>query len=204
MTTTDTLLIFDGSEHLHINTTYRALGQIAEMRKRKQETITSHDVRGIEAVLAKGWNPQRGQIDAFQLGQAFSKNQWLHRDNKDVLKLFITDREIYDSRVNMQYGLGVTLPFDNGSTYIVISVPHLGDEVHAQHVIAHELGHAYGAPNPRRKDVYASLGDHCENENCTMHQELNFADSRRSAHRIARLPQAFCDTCAYDIREYRR
>ena len=204
MTQNDKLLVFDASKLLHINAVYAALGQVAKVRGRYQEVVTSHDAKNIDAILAKGWNDQRDQIDVFQLGTVLSQDNWLCEDSKDVLKLFITDREIYDSTNHMNYGLGVTLSFDSGSTCVFISTPYVGDVVHAQHVILHEIGHAYGAPNPLRSDVYESLGAHCSDRDCTMHQELNLAESKRSAHRIARLPRAFCNNCAYDIKEYRR
>jgi len=202
----DKIIILDGSERLHINTTLKALDEIKTIRGIDQDVWKSWDISYINPLLAAGYNPQRDQVDIFRLGQEFMRRDWLHNQNRDWLKILITDKGIYDSRINgLSFGFGVTFPFSDGNKYIIVSTANLGNEgmeLHAGHVLMHEIGHAFGAPNSARLGVYNSLGIHCPDSDCTMHQELTGESSYNQAIRVARNGVYFCPSCTEDIRRY--
>ena len=200
---TDEIIILDGSRKLHVDNTLQVLKNIENLRNTPQRVWKSWDQNFINSLITPAYNPNRNQVDVYELGAQMSLNRWLHRENAAALKVVLMDQDMYDSRrSNMNFGYGVNLPFESGSTYAVISTARLKDEAHARHVLAHELGHAFGAPNSSRRDIYESLGAHCGDKNCTMHQELNGESYYEQALRIVRLGRDYCSSCTRDIQRF--
>lgn len=199
----DKIMILDGSNRLHVNNTLQSLEQIREIRGIPQKIWESHDVSFVRSYANLAWNPQRQQVDVEYFMARLGTNDFLHRENSDALKIILLDQDIYSSARNSNFGFGVTFPYSNSNRYILISTARLGDEMHARNVISHEIGHAFGAPNPSRPGVYECLGSHCPDRNCTMHQEVNFRDSYDQSLRVARLGKVYCNACEKDIRRFR-
>ena len=199
----DSIIILDGSRMAHIDSTLHALEEIESLRQVPQKIWKSWDMEFINSFIGPAYNSSRDQVDIFELGSRLSLNSWLHRENQDSLKILITDQDLYDSRnKNLNFGFGVNLPFESGSNYVIVSTARLGDETHLRHLLAHELGHAFGAPNPSRPGVYNSLGAHCPDRNCTMHQELSGTSSYQQALRVSAQGSIYCSDCAGDIQRY--
>jgi len=200
----DKIYILDGSKRLHIENTLGVLREIEAIRGRPQSIFKSFDREFLSGYLARSMNRSRNQIEIEELMAQLSINEHLHRDNSDRLKVILFDQDMYSSRQNTNFGFGVTFPYDNLNKYVLISTARLQDETHAKHVLAHEIGHAFGAPSNSRADAYESLGMHCGNRNCTMHQELNGESSYHQALRIAQAGKRYCNICEEDIRNTER
>jgi len=200
----DKIYIFDGSEKLRVENTFAVLSEIEAIRGMHQNIYKSFDTEFLSGYLARSMNRSRNQIEIEELMAQLSINEHLHRDNADRIKVIIFDQDMYSSRQNTNFGFGVTFSYDNLNKYVLLSTARLQDETHARHVLAHEIGHAFGAPAASRQDVYNSLGMHCGNRNCTMHQELNGESSYQQALRISRNARRYCNFCEEDIRNTER
>ncbi len=198
----DNIIILDGSQKAHINGTLDTLGEIRRIRDVPQRIWKSFDQEFINEMLQGSYNSKRNQVDVFRIGENLSKNRWLHGENSDALKILLLDQDLYDSRNPRQgFGMGVYFPFErSGNHYIISSTARAIDESHWKHILAHEIGHAFGAPDSNRTDIYESLGNHCIDRNCTMHQELNVRDCHEQSQRLTRIGRLYCPNCERDIR----
>jgi len=200
----DKIMILDGSRRLHIDNTLEVLSNLRNIRQIQQRIWKSFDLPFIDSYVAQAYNSGRAQVDVEEFMARLSMNNHLQRENYDALKIVLIDKDMYSSREGTNFGFGVTFAYDNANKYVIVSTARLRDELHARHVLAHELGHAFGAPSSERQDVYNSLGMHCEDRNCTMHQELSGESSYQQAQRIARQGRVYCPSCTEDIRGYMR
>jgi hypothetical protein len=199
----DKILILDGSERLHVRTTLKSLDSIGEVRNVPQHRDLNHVSGFVNSLAQKAYNPYIRQIDVNSFVQQLDRNRELEKYS-DFLKIIVLDHYLCSENQGVSNAMGVSIPDNYGNQYLLVSAPILGDEEHAQHVITHELGHAFGAPSKYRRDVYELLGLHCVKNNCTMHQEIRIADSIAQAKLVKQAGRPFCYSCANDIRRYRR
>lgn len=194
------IILLDGSRRFHIKNALATLADIQDIRGNLD--VTMHiDPEYVDNLVRPAYNVNRRQVDVAELGARLSLVNYLHNQNKDATKVLLLDQDLYDSRVpNMNFGFGVNLPFFDGNKYVIVSGARMENDLHYRHVVRHELGHAFGAPNSSRPGVYQSLGSHCPDSNCTMHQELNGRSSYEQAVSIARSENFFCPSCKEDIR----
>lgn len=194
------IILLDGSRKFHVNNALATLADIQDIRG--DLNVDMHvNMEYVDNLVRHAFDARRGQVDVTELAARLSLVDYFHNQNRDATKVILLDQDLFDSRVpNMNFGFGVNLPFYDGNKYILVSAARMQNELHYRHVIRHELGHAFGAPNPSRPGVYQSLGHHCPDSNCTMHQELNGRSSYEQAVSIVRNGNFFCPSCKEDIR----
>jgi predicted Zn-dependent protease len=200
----DEILVLDNSSNLHISNTRHVLKNLKFYRDNAQRVYESFNSPFVENCIRGAWNSRRQQVDVEEFMLRLSQSSSIHQDHSDFLKVVLLDQDIYSSRENTNFGLGVTFTYSPLNRYTIVSTARLGDEFHTRHVLAHELGHAFGAPNSRRQGVYESLGAHCPNKDCTMHQELTEEASYNQALEVAKTGRIYCSSCAEDIWRYGR
>ena len=76
------------------------------------------------------------------------------------------------------------------------------DSTFLKQLILHELGHAFGAATEDRIDTYESLGSHCIEPECVMHQYTNIEEGQEVAHKRENNDNLFCGLCIDDIKSY--
>lgn len=200
----DKIIILDNSERLHISNTRDMLDEIRKVRRVPQDRMESFSSPFVNGCLDKSYNRGRNQVDVEGFMHELSKSRDLHQNNADALKIVLTDLDIYSSRENTNFGFGVKFQYSPLNRYVIVSTARMRDTDHARHIIGHELGHAFGAPSPTRKDIYDCLGDHCARDDCTMHQSRNSNDSMAQARRVFEAGRLYCPRCEDDIRRYGR
>jgi len=198
---TDALYILDGSKRLHISNTLDALREIARIRPLQVAKRINADM--FEQIIQASYNSTRNQVNANTFMNYFV-NTTFNRQNRDAGKFIIIDEDLYNGQTDNNWVFGGKYQLEGDRLgMVLLSTARLANEAHARHVAQHELGHLFGAPNPRRRDTYECLGTHCADSDCIMHQEISLQKSIQQAMAAARNGGAkFCTNCEGDIRRY--
>ncbi len=111
----------------------------------------------------------------------------------------LLNNDLCANRVNWCFG--VQTWSNTGLSFLIASDYRAKDKVHLKHILAHELGHMFGAPSDRRSNITSNLGTHCTNYGCVMQQQTTIESSLKYARERSGLP-LYCPQCIEDMRYY--
>jgi len=196
----ETIHILDGSRRLHRSIPMNAVRKLNSIRSVEVKLIFGIDVL-LDELVEELFERNRNQVKYERLLDRINTIKGMRYINNDG-KLVIVDADFYSNRANWcfggfngtEYGLG----------YILVSAARMKDEVMAEQIFQHELGHMFKAPHEGRSNSVEQLGLHCTNDLCTMQQKMTVRDALKYAHQIkdAGAP-LYCPQCAADIKSYR-
>lgn len=149
----------------------------------------------VKHVESQTLDPTRQQVDeGLMIGML--DNLRLIRDDP-AAKVVFTERDLFAPGINWAFG-GFVNYLDRN--YIVISTARITRPVHFQDLIAHELGHMYGAAPAGRTNTEENLGSHCTNNLCVMQQHLTVSGSQNYAmQRHQASAPLFCGQCTDEL-----
>lgn len=140
------------------------------------------------------YNPSRGQCNYEPMLLNVAHDQI----SPEKEKVILTDKDLYAPGLNWCFGGYV--PLSNGEDFIIISTARITERDHLFDILAHEIGHMYGAAHEGRSNTYEHLGSHCINDLCVMRQNDNVQDSvAYSRRRHALDSPTYCHQCAEDL-----
>ena len=118
--------------------------------------------------------------------------------SRDKQRVIFTEKDLFDEGLNWCFG-GYAQATD-GQQFVLVSVDRVKNGNHWFDLLAHELGHMYGAASEGRSNTYESLGSHCLNDLCVMKQNLTVDSAIAYANRRHALnAPTFCYQCAEEL-----
>lgn len=117
--------------------------------------------------------------------------------DKTKQKIILFEHDLFSKGLNWCFGV---YSQRGGHSMVVLSNARMEGNEHFQYLIAHELGHMYGAAKKGRTNTAESLGSHCINDLCVMQQKLTVRDSLEHL-RKRRIQSApfYCEQCQDEL-----
>jgi predicted Zn-dependent protease len=113
-------------------------------------------------------------------------------------KLILLEDDLFSPGLNWCFG--VYSPREE-QDLVVLSTYRIQNGHQMQDLLAHELGHMYGAAKSGRRNTEESLGSHCLTDLCVMQQKLSVPASLRYSQRRHESGASFyCGQCSDEIR----
>lgn len=166
---------------------------------REPGTIDMPRYRFVSALARRCRDESRGQVNldralttAFQLNRPGEPGA-----NQNNQKIILFEDDLFTPSLNWCFGM---YSYRGGHDVVALSTYRMQSFAHFQDLLAHELGHMYGAAPQGRTNTIESLGPHCNNQLCVMQQKLTVSDSLAHVdlRRRMRAP-FFCTQCQEDL-----
>ena len=125
------------------------------------------------------------------------------RQQTDHYDVLITHQDLYDEGLNFVVGSAIA---HVGTVISVNRFRGLNEKLSYECIKTasiHEVGHVFGLPNPRRKDIAQSLGGHCIN-GCVMRQGLTVPTDWINMTRDRLRYGPLCRNCQADLLDHFR
>lgn len=191
----DKIILIDGSRKLDVGVPMSVLQDLSQLRGLDFEAFCEPNL--IDEFVRYAYNLKRNQVDATILVNLMNQH-YFSAGEYEAGKLIILDQDIYTKPLNFCFG--VHSPVQESLGYTVFSTNRTKNENHAKDIIAHELGHVFGAPSLGRTNTYKQLGNHCSNRLCVMQQKMSVLESIKYADLRARKnAPTYCGQCMEDI-----
>ena len=143
------------------------------------------------------------QYSAMSILQMLNAEPW-QKDNRHI-DIFITSKDLYAEGCSYVFGQAV---FEWGvavqSTYRFKSAG-LDDKSRTaciRRLVLHELGHLLGIAKPGRQFTVESLGSHCSNIPCVMHQGMSVREWESLSIMELDKHQTYCQDCMSELRDH--
>ena len=195
---TRNVFVINGSRVLPVENTLSVLRGINEVIGGGLNVNQEQNYTLVDHLVNESFNHSRGQVNLHEMMARMVCIPKLHQEMADTRKVILLDEDLYAP--GLEYTYGVQFPYTRDNRYAIISTARLADEVHANYVISHELGHLFGAPDRNRPDVFESRGYHCSDPSCIMTQDLSGRSSFEQAFEAYMKGFGYCNNCKEDIR----
>ena len=157
----------------------------------------------VDWYVLNAFDEMRQQVNAAELMESLSVEPW--RDESllgDHYDIILVEYDLFDPRegTSNEYvvgagepGIGAVMSSHRFERLDLLEYCLLKTEA------LHEMGHAFGIPNPKRRDLDLERGLHCSNK-CVMRNATRAPDDwqRLTADRLKAGP--FCQACIRDLR----
>ncbi len=195
--------LFDGTRNINLGLAMRQpLAELAATQAVKINprpgTLAVRDYQLVKSIESRSTHRKRGQVNLDQFIAYMGTIPLIRKDPRS--KLFMLETDLFREGLNWCYG---QMSISHGSGLVILSAARIRSKEHWQDLIAHELGHLYGAAPRGRSNTVMNLGSHCINDLCVMQQHTDMREAERYAQRrhAAGAP-AYCGQCLQDMVKY--
>ncbi len=173
------------------------------------KTAGQLDMEGYNVVrdlVRRSFDSHRGQIQIEALVGVLDYNSLVQSKPKEARFIVLVPEDLYALNgghpTNWVHGAYFSKT-SNSKDVVVISTARFYtngkfDPIHFRHVMAHELGHMFGATKKGRRNTYELLGPHCSND-CIMRQDVDVGSGKDRAHDMHRKGTTFCNDCRREM-----
>lgn len=193
--------LFNGSRKQVSEPLGWALAELAKYQhvevspKLNQPNITGYRlVSELEkASMARG----RNQVNIDTLASKLVRKPEIYR-RSNTQKIILLERDLFGRGTNWCYG---QYRKENGMDMVILSTSRVKNKFQLFDLLAHEIGHMYGAAPRGRSKTTQSLVSHCINDLCVMQQKLTEEEALQyvaSRHRVK--APTYCGQCQDDLR----
>jgi len=156
--------------------------------------------------IAKSAMNRAGRVNLTQLvNNLYSSSNHFFQDldvswDQGTQKIILLPQDFYAEKIAWCFGQYIPI-IDT----VILSSKRVKREKHWEDLLAHEIGHMYGAAPRGRTNTIELLGSHCTNNLCVMQQKITAEDSERYALQRNNLrAPTYCGQCTKDIKNSRR
>ena len=179
----------------------RALAELARFQRvHITPTPGLIDISGynlVQRLAAESTHQGRRQVHVGELLNKFKSIPAVVNE-PERQNIILLEQDLYSDGLNWCFG---GYQQHAGVDFVTVSTARIQDDIHLFHILAHELGHMYGATYQGRSNTEQNLGSHCTNDLCVMQQQLTVADSVRYAHRrMNSNAPTYCRQCGDNLK----
>ncbi|MBU0457478.1 MAG: hypothetical protein ABH824_06740 [Nanoarchaeota archaeon] len=152
----------------------------------------------VKDIERRSFDQNRRQVNRDRLEEILT-NTSVIQNNRDQQHIILIEHDLYAGNLNWCFG---GYHHYKNFDFVTVSTKRMQDIIHLQYILAHELGHLYGAAPSNRSNTEIFLGSHCINNNCVMQQKDTVEKSARYTHQIhlSNSP-TFCGQCQADLQK---
>lgn len=177
------------------------INELSKIRKRPIKLDGPSKSNVVKEWIYNSWNNDKKGIIIEKFVKEATKKERKTNTNNEVT-LILVDFPLYSEGAYKEKQVLATTAFKNPKEkYVFFSYAGIENEMQAKHILSHELGHAFGAPNISRERIHIYGGEHCLNKKCTMSQGTSYKNLEMHIKSLDKNSK-YCEECKKDIEKY--